>query len=260
MKSESVRIAPKWSQSKEDIWAKSFANLEDTPKVMPRYKRKLFVYSVAAAIALLLILPATAYFYTKELSTLRGERLSAVLPDGSTVELNAESSIAYKPFWWRLSRNVEMSGEVYFEVAKGKTFSVRSNHGIVEVLGTSFNVFDRNEDYSVTCLTGKVSVNAQEQSAILFPGMQMNYKDGTMRADSIGNPSQSIGWKDGWFSFTATPLAKVIDEVERQYNVQIVTPKDIDYLYTGHFSMDKNIEQVLQIIGQPFGLSLEVKK
>ena len=260
MKSERIKITPKWSQSKEEVWAKGFADLEDTPKVVQLYKRKLFIYALAAAVALLLILPATAYLYTKELNAARGEQLSAILPDGSTVELNAESSVSYKPLWWNVSRSVEFTGEAYFEVAKGKTFSVASTHGKVEVLGTSFNVFDRSEGYSVTCLTGKVNVKVQKQSTILSPNMQANYKDGMLTATAIENASQSIGWKDGYFSFTAEPLARVIAEVERQYNLKIKSPQNIDYLYTGHFSKSKNIEHVLQIIGQPFGIRFEVEK
>ena len=143
MKADDIKITPKWSKSKEDIWDSVFEGLEETPKVIemaPR-KRSLWFYAAASIAAIAIILPSIAFFYTKNEVAERGTHLAVVLPDGSKVDLNAESKISYKPLWWFISRDVELKGEAYFEVEKGSTFDVRSGQYTVSVLGTSFNVF-----------------------------------------------------------------------------------------------------------------------
>ena len=80
----------------------------------------------------------------------RGSHLAVTLPDGSKVNLNADSRLTYKPYQWIISRNVELEGEAFFEVKQGKRFSVKSNQNKVNVLGTSFNIFSRPGNYRVT--------------------------------------------------------------------------------------------------------------
>lgn len=261
MKADSIRITPEWNRSREQIWAEKFATLEDTPvlKIVPLHK-KIIVYAAAAVVALILALPTMAFFYTKDVVSPRGQHVSAVLPDGSKVELNAESSLSYKPYWWRFNRSVKMNGEAYFEVSKGKKFSVHSPSGVVAVLGTSFNVLDRSGKYNVTCLTGKVSVESNNHTLLLEPGTAAKLEENRLMFSKVNDVSERIGWISGRFSFAATPLKEVIEEVERQYNIKVKYSDKNNYLYTGNFSKGKSPEQVLEIIGKPFGIKLSIEK
>lgn len=260
MKIDKIRITPKWDKSKEQIWTEKFETLGENSKtkIIPFYRRKILLYAAAVVALIVLALPTTAFLYTEQLHTAYGEHRSIVLPDGSEVELNADSRLVYKPLWWKLSRTVELEGEAYFEVEKGSRFDVRSNENIVSVLGTSFNIYSREKKYEVSCLTGKVSVRDKTELVILTPNMQAKMANGKFIIIENNNSLQSIGWTKGEFTFTAVPLVEALKEIERQYNVKIEKPKNSDYLYTGTFSKKESPKEVLEIVGKPFDLKLKI--
>lgn len=261
MKTDNIKIIPEWSKSKEEIWANVFEELADTPKVIemaPR-KRSIWFYAAASIAAIAIILPSIAFFHTKSEVAEKGSHLTVILPDGSKVDLNAESEIFYKPFWWFISRNVELKGEAYFEVKKGSTFNIRSGQYMVNVLGTSFNVFFRTGKFNVTCLTGKVNVSDKSESVILTPNMQALWNNGKLIAKDIDDAKESISWKQGKFVFVSVPLQEVIQEIERQYDIEVLPNSNLDYLYSGNFTKAKDPNDVLKIVGKPFDIDFKIK-
>lgn len=239
MKTDNIKIIPKWKKSKDDIWNETFANLEDT-KVVKKVRYISFLkYAAAAVITLVVAGTSFAYLYTETETAARGTHLAISLPDGSSVNLNAESELKYKPFWWFASRDVKLNGEAYFEVKSGSQFTVESGQNQVKVLGTSFNIFARAEKYSVTCLTGKVEVSANKGTVILNPNMQANLSNCKLTVNEKFDASQTIGWTQNRFSFIGVPLIDVVEEVERQYDINVTTTSKLDYLYTGNFSKAK---------------------
>lgn len=261
MKKEEIKITPQWSKSKDEIWNDMFEELEDTPKVIQMQPRRkpVWMYVAAAVAAIVILLPSIAFLYTKSETAGRGSHLAVVLPDGSKVELNAESKITYKPLWWKISRNVELQGEAYFEVEKGSKFDVRSGDYTVSVLGTSFNIFARADKYSVTCLTGKVSVADKATSVVLTPNMQAMIDNHQLKTAAIENTQEAISWKDGKFIFVSVPLVEVIQEIERQYDINVLPQSNLDYLYSGNFTKEQKPDDVLKIVGKPFGIDLKMK-
>lgn len=245
MDSNNIRITPAWSKTKEQIWAERFEHMTDVPNRLRFYRQKWFSYAAAAVMALLLIPPSFAYLYIKEIVVSPGEHRSMILPEGSVVELNADSRLSYKPFWWMVSRHVTMTGEAFFDVKKGNEFKVQTANGTVVVLGTSFNVFSRGHKFDVVCVTGRVEVSAKGKSVQLTPELTPNHR--------------IADWRQGKFYFTNTPLQEVIEEIERQYDITIDTPGELNYFYTGNFSKTKDPEDVLRIIEKPFGLKLKIK-
>ena len=74
--------------------------------------------------------------------------------------LNSASSLSYYPFWWSFDKKAELNGEAFFEGEHAKNFTITSDKAETTVLGTSFNIYARDNDYQVTCVTGKVKVLA----------------------------------------------------------------------------------------------------
>ncbi|MBP1616895.1 MAG: fec operon regulator FecR [Bacteroidetes bacterium] len=259
MKPKKIKIAPKWSKSKEDIWDETFFGLEDFAENGKIKRVRPWRYMWAAAVVFAVIMLSASYFYSVTEISVRGAQLAVVLPDGSKVSLNADSRLSYRPIWWFVTRNVELSGEAYFEVQHGRRFSVLSGGNRVSVLGTSFNVFSRPERYAVTCLTGRVQVAANKQTSLLTPDMRLTSRDGKITVQKKFDATQSIGWTRSRFVFVGIPLPDVIREVERQYNIQITTKDDLDHTFTGNFSKTENPGQVLDIIGSTFGIKLSYK-
>lgn len=257
---EKFKISPSWSASKEEIWNTLFEPLPDVVPInsKPIHFLSYFQYGIAALFVGVIFLVGFAAFYTQDFETDRGTHLSINLPDGSSVELNAASKLSFKPYWWRFSRDVAMEGEAYFEVKGGSRFEVTSHYGSVAVLGTSFNVKSRYNSFSVTCLTGKVQVTASNQSVVLMPNMEAKMLNEKMTVAENNSATERISWRDNRFIFNNTPLEEVLLEIELQYNIRIARPQKMDYFYTGNFFKTNNPQEVLSIVGKPFGLTLEI--
>ena len=259
---DSSRFFPKveipYEKSTEDIWNLMEDKLAEKPEPrIVRFYPKRIGFGIAAAILLLLGIASILRFYTRTIECPRGQHVQHVMPDGSTVEMNAESFLAYHPYWWHVSRKIDFEGEAFFEVTEGKSFEVLSENGKTIVLGTSFNIFSRGKSYKVSCLSGNIKVISNtHKDVILSP----NYKaeivqNGEIKVQKLKEPALEITWTRNMFLFTASPLPDVFKEIERQYNIRIITATSANHIYTGNFSKDNSIETVLDLVCKPFGLS-----
>jgi len=246
-----------WPKTKEEIWEEVFEPLEEK-KGVHRCLHQIPAWGYAATLLLAALLAGC--FYTVTDATNRGEQAEVRLPDRSKVTLNAESHLSYKPFLWFFSRKVHLAGEAFFEVKSGSRFSVQSGESQTMALGTTFNVYARRGSYRVTCLTGQVRVVSGSESITLNANMQAALHEPKWRVSSGIHASSAAGWMQGKFEFVETPLKEVIAEVERQYNIHVTPSAFPDHLYTGNFSTSEKIEDILAIIGNPFGISFSVKK
>lgn len=222
----------------------------------------------------------SAVSYNK-LSTPRGGQYQLVLPDGSKVWLNAASSIRYPTAFTGKERRVEVSGEVYFEVAKSATERPGGNSsgnaegnqghgntpfivsiaapsgmpgagGEVEVLGTHFDVNAYGDENSVktTLLEGEVKLIKGEAAILLKPGQQAGY--GMTGGPAIlkdADADEAVAWKNGIFQFNEASIESVMRQVERWYDIEVSYEGKIP---SGHFSgtvdRNANISQVLKIL------------
>jgi ferric-dicitrate binding protein FerR (iron transport regulator) len=259
MEAKDMKIIPQWRKNKEDVWAERFANLaENQPDRKPRIRRITAWHCVAASLALLLACTLFAGTHTVTRQNDRSEAASFALPDGSRVSLNTDSKLTYKPFWWFIDRYAGMEGEACFEVKPGKRFTVASANHRIRVLGTTFNVLAREEVYQVTCLTGKIEVSAGKEKSLLVSNMRLTMTDGQVRIDEGVDAGQSVSWIANGFSFNGVPLSHVVAEIERHYHIRITSTSALDYAYTGNFSKDKTPEEILEIIGKPFGIHFSI--
>ncbi len=245
-----------WEKSEADIWNQIETAIVKNPVVV---KRRNFIrpltMSFAAGIAILIGMTGFMRFYSKIINTEAGQHLLVTLPDKSTIDLNAESRVEFRPYWWRFDRSVKFEGEAFFNVEKGKRFDVISRKATVSVLGTSFNVFTREEVYRVTCITGSIRVTSHSRDeAVLSPGSKaLVQPDGKIDILKNIETLPEISWKNNLFLFTASPVKEVFKEIERQYGVTILTEIDNYVLYTGNFTKDQNVEEILGYICPALG-------
>lgn len=247
-----------YQKSKEDVWMLMEDKLGEKPagKVF-HFNNYKIITAIAASVLILLGSFAVIRFYTKTIVSNNGGHITASLPDGSSIELNAQSTLKYHPYWWRFARKIDFNGEAFFQIAKGSTLEVSSENGKTIVLGTSFNIYARNNKYKVTCMTGKVKViSITRKEAILTPDYHAEIDmNGDIVVKKLDKPELSIKWVDNMFSFTSVPLIEVIREIERQFNVTIKTNGHLDCFYTGYFPKDQPVEQTLNLLCKPFGLT-----
>ncbi len=259
----------KYSRSKDDVWAaldKVTSEKSTREEVIPEETKVVSinwrVWSVAASIILILTVGLVARFYTTAIEVAPGEFTSHTLPDGSEVHLNAESSISYNPYWWKMNREVEMEGEAYFIVAKGRKFTVDTELGTTQVLGTEFNVYARGDVFEVYCETGKVKVTNEDESneVILEPGQFAKVVEEAVTKE-VEDVEQGmiLSWRIGQFIYNNTPLSKVFEDVQRHYDVTIrVSDKNIlKEIYTATIRRDNSITDTLDAIAAAMSLKIE---
>jgi hypothetical protein len=187
-------------------------------------------------------------------STPRGGEYQVILPDGTAVWLNAASSLKFPTAFTGTERDVELTGEAYFEVAKNKAmpFKVMTSKVQVEVLGTHFNVnaYDDEDAQKTTLLEGSVKLTSNSGQVMLEPGQQgsFNKQAGNFRV-AKADVDEAIAWKNGNFMFASEDIQSILRKVSRWYNVDIVyqdnAPKKAIW---GTVSKFDNVSEVLKVI------------
>jgi ferric-dicitrate binding protein FerR (iron transport regulator) len=188
--------------------------------------------------------------------TPRGGQYYVKLPDGTKVWLNSASSIDFPAIFTGKERKVEITGEVYFEVAHDANlpFVVKAGDAQIKVLGTHFNVnaYEDEDAVKVTLLEGQVKVSSSpENSVSLSPGQQVSLsKTGDMDVAKV-DPSAAITWKNGYFQFDHADIQTVMRQLARWYDVEIVYGKAIPkQLFGGEMQRNLTLSQVLNILGK----------
>ena len=244
--------------NKAEVFQRLQAKLEHQQNEKP--VRNLRVYWSAAASIALVALLTTIYFYQSKPSQIvagRGSHLDYTLPDGSVVNINADSKISFSESRFTKKRILKLEGEAFFSVQKGKPFEVETSQGKVEVLGTTFNVYSRNQDLIVTCLTGKVQVSAKSQTIMIVAGEKAELISGTLQKTSNLVDEKVAGWRSGEFHFESAPLISIFEEIERQFNVTITTTGLENRFFTGDFT-NKNLTETLETVCLPMELDYEI--
>lgn len=248
-----------YSKKKEDVWLQMEAKLnkKSSPKVIKTNFSKYLKLSIAAVFILTVGLSIFLRFYSENIYCPNGQHRMVSLPDGSKVTLNANSQLAYNPYWWRFSRDVNFKGEAFFEVKKGSKFQVISEKGTTTVLGTKFNIFSRKGEYKVHCISGKVMVsNNQKESVILTKNnyIVLDKKEIISKFNNENNSVNSISWIENEFVFTSVPLNEIFEEIERQFDITIEGKENLKGISTSSFKRGSSPQELINIIGKPFGV------
>lgn len=185
------------------------------------------------------------------LATTRGEQTRVRLPDGTLVFLNAESSLKYPTrFAGMAKREVSLTGEGYFEVAKDKThpFIVSTEKQAVEVLGTHFNINSYADEAGLktTLIEGSVKVSGSNSFKILKPGQQSILSPNGNLLVAEADIETVVAWKNNQFMFDSENIQTVMRMVERWYNVEVEYVGEItDEKFGGGVSKFDNVSKVL---------------
>lgn len=168
--------------------------------------------------------PPTEY---NTLTTPRGGQFQLVLSDGTRIWLNAASSIRYPVSFGSKERRVEITGEVYFEVARNELspFIVSAGGEEVQVLGTHFNIraYPDETELKTTLLEGSVKVTSisSHQSEIIKPKQQTWLQADRLSVINEVNTDEVIAWKQGTFYFKSADLKTILREFARWYDIDI---------------------------------------
>jgi transmembrane sensor len=194
----------------------------------------------------------------------RGGRYAVTLPDGTRVWLNADSRLTYPVSFNGAKREVELSGEAYFEVAHdaSRPFVVSVRDAKVNVLGTRFNIraYDA-QPLETALLEGAVAFNHGTASRVLKPGEQAVVgANGTL--DVVpANLEKVMAWKKGYFYFEDTPIRDIMDELARWYDAEVDYVGDLsDLSFGGMVSKTERISTILNIMERTDQLTFQIEQ
>lgn len=244
----------------DQLWNRinsTIAKEKETPVVTLKRPGIFRIVGYAAAAALAALVMFQVWMNGgEEIYAPKGQTMAHVLPDQSEVQLNADSKITYDKDDWGKERNLVLEGEAYFKVEKGQKFSVKTQHGTITVLGTSFNIYSRKDAFKVHCTSGRVEVRTNKNnSVVLTPDTKTSLSaSGTLVKESL-EKAQSVDWLDKIYRFDRIPLHVVFGAVGRQFNVEITMDAGIsDRLFTGSFDAT-DLNKALNVICFPMELS-----
>ena len=226
-------------------------------------------------------LPASTAPALNEVVTANGSRTHLTLPDGTKVWLNAGSRLAYDKNYGNGRREINLTGEAFFDVANNprQPFIIHTPRMDVRVLGTSFNVksYAADKTTEATLVRGSIAVsikNRPDETILLKPNQKLivtsdlttllRHQPGQPRATadstaqvSIRPPSyeQNTGamietsWVNNKFIFKDEDFGTLSKDLERWYGVSIslTDPAQADWRFTGNFEKE-TIRQALDAL------------
>lgn len=262
-----VNVNAAWSNVKENI-----DNSAQPEKAMPR--RRLPLWWAAAAL-LVVAIGFGLVFYPGE-TTVEPQWLTAVnrtseqleldLPDGSIVTLNTGSELRYAEAFAGNTRQVQMKGEAFFEVAKNpdKPFVVNAANGAeVMVLGTQFNVREDSSGLEVFVTEGKVRLAApiapkgKSSRVVLTAGMQGRYEQASEKVETTDPNPNALFWKERKLVFERTPLRKVVKDLQKGFGVEVAfANEELKACRLTATFQDNSIESIFQVISETLDLQV----
>ncbi len=227
--------------AKENLWNKIVAESKNEPaKVVPIKSSVIKKWmAVAASVAVISVASWMAFFRggteKETIQTAYGEKKELLLPDNSTIVLNANSSLQYSKEWNNEKpREIWVNGEAYLKVTHTNIpntkviphdrFIVHLSNINVEVLGTTFTVKDRRNEATIVLETGSVKVTVPQQESdtlTMKPGERVTYKNGTKQLNkTIVDAASTIAWISNKLVFDNTPMKDVVDMIEDNYGLK----------------------------------------
>ncbi|GHV23011.1 anti-sigma factor [Bacteroidia bacterium] len=228
-----------------------------------------FIREILKIAAVILITVGISFFYFKEhrnvvddagiavVTVPAGHRVNMTLPDGTSVWLNARTTLRYPASFSKDKRQVFIDGEGYFTVRKDekRPFFVETGQYRIKVLGTSFNVdaYSDSPVFETALLEGSLAIydsnDASEKFMELKPNERTLAKDGQLCKMPIED-FNSYKWIDGLISFKDQSFRSIMKEFEKCYGITIVVNnKNVDrVVYTGKFSYSDGVDYALKVL------------
>jgi transmembrane sensor len=273
------------------------ARIDDSQIVLPSLKKRrstvLGILRIAAILIPSLILGGVASYFLlnrkpaslaisyNEIRTPLGAQSEVVLPDGSIVWLNAGSTLRYMNVFNKDNRDISLTGEGYFKVAKNTAlpFNVKTGDLNIRAVGTEFNVksYDDEGIIETTLVEGKIMISQNKKlrkSIYLEPNQKAVYvknnkkltvedlkavretkpevlklKKGIIYVAEKVDPVPIVSWKEKRLILKGEELSNLLIKLERKYDVKFIFESESlkQFRFTGTLE-NETLTQVLDMI------------
>lgn len=191
-----------------------------------------------------------------------GHRMDITLEDGTVAKLNSGAKLKYPQSFSSSSREVYLEGEACFEVTRDerRPFMVSTGAADIEVLGTVFDVYADEEEFSTTLIEGSVkvtSLNDPGKSVTITPDHKVFMHNGALSVEKV-DASESILWVDGILDISGTDFGKIVRKIENAYGVKIIVQRtdmpEIRYV-GGKVRISDGIDHAMGLLSSMSGFS-----
>jgi transmembrane sensor len=191
-----------------------------------------------------------------DVRTSAGEQRRLALGEHASVTLNTRTSVAIQRSSEQVGRIELVSGEaeVTVERSGGRPIEVAAADGRVSASDAVFNIRRRHTDrVDVTCLSGEILVECGERRAALHADQQVEYAPGQLGDVGPADAAAVSVWRDGVIVFHATPVADVIEELNRYRPGRIILVNSTlgQRLFSARFRIE-NVEAAIVQLEQVF--------
>ncbi len=220
-------------------------------KVIPLYK------SLAIAASLLILFTIgfktyTANFSAIEHNTLAGQTKTIELPDGTKAILNGNSFLSYHESDWTQNREVEVEGQVFFDIEKKGPFTVLFEDGEVNVLGTEFDILVFKDYKAIKCFEGSVKVTFGSQENIIKAGQGIDNHSSVYSINDKG-----VSWDKDYTKFKDSKIIEVLKALSLKYNFEFdYGTINLEKKFTGQF-INNDSELALKMVFEPLNIKYE---
>ena len=199
---------------------------------------------------------------TQILQTGSGGNITVQLPDGSRIWLNALTKLSFPSRFTGGTREVELDGEAYFEIApdKANPFRVKSANQVVEVVGTHFNVntYPDEPASTTTLLEGAVNISSAAYMKKLVPGQQASVTSNGIAVSAV-EANNAIAWKNHVFKFNDAPVEVVMRQISRWYGAEIKFQDNVAAHFKATVDRSESIEELLHYLERTGQVHFEIK-
>lgn len=264
---ESRRLAAKSEVDPDQAWERFRARRDGNTLTLEPASRRLPMFRIAAAIALILVAGMAAWLFTRnhdEVVWVSADKVRTdTLPDGSVVTLNKNSTLAWAADFNKKNRQVKLTGEAFFNVApdRARPFLIHVDEVTVQVVGTSFNVKNTQDETEVIVETGIVKVGVDNRSASVLPAQKAVVHKKRKDLEVEGTRDKLYGYyRTHAFVCNNTSLQELAEALSNAYDVDIVIPDQHtrSLTITTTFKGD-TLNGILSVVVATFNLSMEQK-
>lgn len=268
---------------KNDIQSKMYDKMFSLPEECLRTSKKFprlnSIISIVASLLLIITVASVIYFAGNRQSietispvtfTSINSPSKVILPDSSSVILNAGSSVTYYPGDFnKTDRKISLIGEALFDIHRDekKAFIVSSGNIKIKVLGTKFNVRDYSDEKNliVSLISGSVKIDTDEDKTIcrLEPLSEavLNKKDNSMEIIPF-DPVNVAGWSNGELRFRQSTVYDLCKALERRFRCSVIikNKKINNRIVTGRFTDNESLTDILDILKISFDINYKIEE
>ena len=184
-----------------------------------------------------------------------------ILEDGTKVWLNSLTQLSYPTHFESDQRQVTLTGEAYFKVAKdaSRPFRINANGTMIEVLGTTFNVNAYEKEVSTSLVEGSVKIVKEGKQTIIKPGEQATTLANDIQVQ-LSDLTKNTAWQREEFYFDGNNFSDITQQIARWYNVEFENIEALNNssTYKGSISRNSKLSEVLQILALATGRKFDI--